>query len=92
MVHVQTVHKNLMNHADEEYKEAGVTQYDIQNKEPKATDKVTLLATLPAGLQVSLLHSSALRRDYNNSHISLYTGSLGSAEARVLGGHHLAQI
>ena len=38
-----------MNHADEEYKEAGVTQYDIQNKEPKATDKVTLLATLPAG-------------------------------------------
>ncbi|DBA70801.1 hypothetical protein WJX79_004769 [Trebouxia sp. C0005] len=37
VVHVQTVHKNLMNHADEDYKEAGVTQADITNKAPQAT-------------------------------------------------------
>jgi len=40
VVHVQTVHKNLMNHADEEYTEAGVTQADITKKVPKATTQV----------------------------------------------------
>ena len=32
-----------MNHADEEYKEAGVTQADIQHKEPHATAQVQLV-------------------------------------------------
>jgi len=40
IVHVQTVHKNLMNHADEEYTEAGVTQADITKKVPQATTQV----------------------------------------------------
>ena len=40
IVHVQPVHKNLMNHADEDYREAGVTAKDAKTHEGKATDLV----------------------------------------------------
>ena len=40
VVHVQPVHKNMMNHADEDYREAGVTSTDTKQHEGKATDLV----------------------------------------------------
>ena len=40
VVHVQAVHKNMMNHADEDYREAGVKAPDTKQHEGKATDMV----------------------------------------------------
>ena len=44
-MHVQPVHKNMMNHADEDYREAGVKAPDTKQQEAKATDMVGKLSS-----------------------------------------------
>ena len=46
VVHVQPVHKNMMNHADEDYREAGVKAPDTKQHEANATDMVGKLTRL----------------------------------------------
>lgn len=43
VVHVQPVHQNMMNHDDEDYREAGVQASDTKQHEGKATDMVSCL-------------------------------------------------
>lgn len=45
IVHVQPVHKNMMNHDDEDYREAGVQASDTKKHEGKATDMVRKLSS-----------------------------------------------
>lgn len=45
VVHVQPVHKNMMNHDDEDYREAGVQASDTKQREGKATDMVGKLSS-----------------------------------------------
>lgn len=44
VVHVQPVHKNMMNHADEDYREAGVKAVDTKQHDGKATDMVLAIS------------------------------------------------
>ena len=58
-MHVQPVHKNMMNHADEDYAEAGVKASDTKAHEGKATElvKLTKMSTSAFTFYISHLHT-----------------------------------